>query len=57
MRKFFIALLVVQVALICVGIWQLTQGKIDAGLFNIILNLVFGTLNFYNIKEFKSKEL
>jgi hypothetical protein len=51
MRTFLIALLVVQVVLIICGVIQLAHGNIGNGLFNIILNLVFGLLNLRNIKK------
>jgi hypothetical protein len=50
-KKFLIVMLVMQVLLICCGVWQITQGKIGSGVFNIILNGVFGLLNIYNIKR------
>jgi hypothetical protein len=53
MRNFFIVLLGVQAALICGSIWQLTQGNYILGLFNIVLNVVFGYLNYCSIKKFK----
>ena len=50
-KKFLIVLLVMQILLLCAGIYQLTQGKIGNGLFNIILNTVFGIVNYQNIKR------
>lgn len=51
LRTFLIVVLVLQAVLICCGVWQLTQGKIGNGLFNIILNLVFGYVNYSNLKK------
>jgi hypothetical protein len=56
MRNFFIKLLGVQVFLICCGVWQITQGEIDNGLFNVISNILFSLLNIWNINLLK-KEL
>jgi uncharacterized membrane protein YiaA len=55
MKNIFIAILIMQILLICAGVWELTIGKIETGLFNILLNTLFGLLNFYNIKTFKNK--
>jgi hypothetical protein len=60
MKKFLITFLLIQILLICVGIWQLTTGKIGFGLFNIIVN-TFGYLfniSLYNkiqINKIKNK--
>jgi len=55
MKNIFISILIMQILLICAGVWQLTIGEINVGLFNILLNTLFGLLNFYNIKTFKNK--
>jgi len=55
MKNIFIAILIMQILLICAGVWQLTIDKTEVGLFNILLNTLFGLLNFYNIKTFKNK--
>jgi|688.fasta_scaffold2041290_2 hypothetical protein len=51
MRNFLIILLVMQILLIIVGVWQITQGKIGVGLYNIILNFMFGLFNLKTIKK------
>jgi hypothetical protein len=55
MRKFLIACLVIQILLICVGVWQLTTDKIGAGLFNVIVNTYGILLNIYISKQLKNK--
>lgn len=60
MKKLLITFLVIQILLICVGIWQLTEGRIGDGLFNIIVN-TFGSsfnISLYNkiqINKIKNK--
>ena len=51
MKKVLIILLGMQIALIGAGVWQLIEGHTAHGLFNIILNSVFGLLNIRTIKE------
>lgn len=51
MKKFLIFILGIQVALIVGGIWQLIEGNIGSGIFNISLNLIFGIINFQIIKR------
>lgn len=53
MRNILLFLLGVQITLCGAGIWQITEGKYSAGLFNIILNGLFGYINYCNIKNFK----
>lgn len=45
MKKGLIALMSFQVLLFCIGILQLTEGKLFFGLFNVIVNAVFVVFN------------
>ena len=55
MEKLLITFLVIQILLICVGIWQLTEGRIGGGLFNIIVNTFGSSFNIYLYNKFKKK--
>jgi hypothetical protein len=55
LKRLLITILLIQILLIFAGIWQLTKGKIGAGLFNIIINTLFGLFSFYQIKKIKNK--
>ncbi len=55
MKKLLITFLVIQILLICVGIWQLTEGRIGGGLFNIIVNTFGSSYNLFLYSKFKNK--
>ena len=55
MKKLLITFLAIQILLICVGIWQLTNGRIGFGLFNIIVNTFGSLFNIYLYNNFKNK--
>lgn len=57
MKKLLITFLVIQILLICVGIWQLTEGRIGGGLFNIIVNTFGSSYNLFLYSKFKNKQL
>ena len=50
MIMFIIFLMIVQVCLFVVGIFQLFNGSIGTGLFNVIINFVFFIVNIFNLK-------
>ena len=51
MKKFVIGLMVIQVLLLGVGIYQLIDGKLIFGLFNVVLNSIFFMVNLDTLKE------
>ena len=50
MKIGFISLMIIQVCLFVVGIFQLLNGLIGFGLFNTIVNFVFFIVNIFNLK-------
>jgi hypothetical protein len=51
MRKFIIALMIVQVILFCMGVYFLVDGKIASGILNIVVNAIFFAVNVNTLKR------
>ena len=51
MKKVLIPLMIIQVLLFAIGIWQLSEGKLFFGLFNVVLNTAFFVVNIYTLKR------
>ena len=50
-RKILIIGMIAQVILIGLGIYLITKGILFFGVFNILLNLIFGLINFNTLKN------
>ncbi len=50
-RKILITLMIVQVILIGLGIYLITEGRLISGGFNILLNLIVGWFNLNTLKN------
>ena len=51
MKKILISLMIVQVLLFAIGVWQFSDGKLFFGLFNVVLNTAFFVVNIYTLKR------
>ena len=43
--------MIAQVLLFAIGIWQLSEGKLLFGLFNVVINTAFFVVNIYTLKR------
>jgi len=51
MRKFIIALMIVQVILFGFGVYFLVEGKIASGIFNTVVNAISFVVNVNTLKR------
>ena len=51
MKKFIIALMIVQVILFCMGVYFLVEGKIVSGVFNTVVNAICFAVNVNTLKR------
>jgi len=51
MKLFIGLLLIVQCGLFSIGVWQVAKGKICVGVFNVVVNLIYGAIHIHNIKS------
>lgn len=51
MRKFIIGLMIIQIALFCIGVNDLIKGDIKNGLFIVVINIMFFVMNVFSLKK------
>ena len=55
-KKIIITMIILQIILIVCGVYLVMKNDITLGLFNIIINTVFMTLNLITLKSIKENE-